>query len=73
MKTAAAIFLSFTLPLCSATFNVRDFGATGDGKSSDTAAIQKALDACKTSGGMVEFPTGNYLSQPLTKIGRAHV
>ena len=66
MKTAAAVFLSFALPLCAATFNVRDFGATGDGKSSDTAAIQKALDACKTSGGMVEFPTGNYLSQPLT-------
>ena len=66
MKTTAAILLSFALPLCAATFNVRDFGATGDGKSSDTAAIQKALDACKTSGGMVEFPTGNYLSQPLT-------
>ena len=66
MKTAAAVFLSFALPLCAATFNVRDFGATGDGKTFDTAAIQKALDACKTSGGMVEFPTGNYLSQPLT-------
>ena len=66
MKTAAAIFLCLALPLCAATFNVRDFGATGDGKSFDTAAIQKALDACKTSGGMVEFPTGNYLSQPLT-------
>src|ERR1039457_1098250 len=66
MKTAAAVFLSFALPLCAATFNVRDFGATGDGKTFDTAAIQKALDACKTSGGMVEFPIGNYLSQPLT-------
>ena len=66
MKTAAAVFLSFALPLCAATFNVRDFGATGDGKTFDTAAIQKALDACKESGGMVELPTGNYLSQPLT-------
>jgi len=42
------------------------FGATGDGKTFDTAAIQKALDACKEAGGMVEFPAGTYLSQPLT-------
>jgi polygalacturonase len=66
MKTAAAIFLSFTLPLCAATFNVRDLGATGDGTNFDTAAIQKALDACANSGGMVEFPAGTYLSKPLT-------
>jgi len=66
MKTAAAIFLSLGLPLCAATFNVRDFGAAGTGKTFDTAAIQKALDACKNSGGTVEFPAGIYLSRPLT-------
>jgi polygalacturonase len=38
--------------------NVRDFGAVGDGKTKDTAAIQKAVDA----GGMVYFPPGVYLS-----------
>ncbi len=65
MKTFAAIFLSLGLPLCAATFNVRELGATGDGKTFDTAAIQKALDACKSAGGTVEFPAGNYLSQPL--------
>jgi len=65
MKTIAAICLSLTLPLCAATFNVLDLGAKGDGKTFDTAAIQKALDACKKSGGTVEFPPGNYLSQPL--------
>ncbi len=65
MKTVAAIFLSLGLPLGAATFNVRDLGATGDGQTFDTAAIQKALDACKESGGTVEFPAGNYLSQPL--------
>jgi polygalacturonase len=48
------------------TFNVRDFGATGDGKTFDTAAIQKAFDACSASGGTVEFPGGTYLSKPLT-------
>ena len=38
--------------------NVRDFGAVGDGKTLDTAAIQKALDA----GGIVHFPAGTYLT-----------
>ncbi|HEY5040552.1 MAG TPA: glycoside hydrolase family 28 protein [Verrucomicrobiae bacterium] len=65
MKTAAVIFLSLALPLCAATFNVREFGATGDGKTLDTAAIQKALDTCETSGGTVEFPPGTYLSRPI--------
>jgi polygalacturonase len=65
MKITVAIFLSIGLPLCAATFNVRELGATGDGKTFDTAAIQKAFDACKTSGGTVEFPAGIYLSQPL--------
>ena len=65
MKTIAALLLSFGLPLCAATFNVRELGATGDGKNFDTAAIQKALDACRASGGTVEFPAGTYLSRPL--------
>ena len=47
-------------------FNVRDHGATGDGKSLDTAAIQKALDACgDAGGGTVLLPPGTYLSRPL--------
>ena len=37
--------------------NVRDFGAVGDGRTKDTAAVQKAIDA----GGMVCFPPGTYL------------
>ena len=48
------------------TFDVRKFGAQGDGKTVDTAAIQKALDECgKTGGGTVRFPAGIYLSQPI--------
>ena len=42
-------------------FNVRDFGATGDGTNKDTVAFQKALDACAGSGGEVIVPLGNYL------------
>lgn len=48
-------------------FNVRDLGATGDGKTLDTAVIQKALDDCgKAGGGTVRFPAGTYYSKPLT-------
>jgi len=43
-------------------FNVRDFGAKGDGQTDDTAAFQKALDAAGAAGGGVVFaPRGNYL------------
>jgi polygalacturonase len=43
-------------------WNVREFGATGDGRTKDTAAFQKALDACAVSGGgEVVVPAGNYL------------
>ena len=50
----------------SKVFNVRAFGAKGDGIGFETAAIQGALDACAESGGTVEFPPGIYLSKPLT-------
>lgn len=65
MKLATALILFLALPLCGATINVRDFGAKGDGKTFDTAAIQKALDACQPAGGTVQFPPGTYLCQPL--------
>src|SRR6266702_1612947 len=49
------------------TFDVRHFGAIGDGKTISTTAIQKALDQCALAGGgTVLFPAGTYLSQPLT-------
>jgi polygalacturonase len=44
------------------TYNVRDFGAVGDGATKDTVAFQKALDACAVAGGGdVLVPAGNYL------------
>ncbi|HVM62021.1 MAG TPA: glycoside hydrolase family 28 protein [Verrucomicrobiae bacterium] len=44
------------------SWNVRDCGAKGDGLTKDTAAFQKALDACVSAGGgTVVIPTGYYL------------
>src|ERR1041385_416855 len=48
-------------------FDVRQFGAKGDGQTLDTVAIQKALDECgNAGGGTVRFPSGTYLSKPIT-------
>jgi polygalacturonase len=46
-----------------ASYDVRSFGATGDGATLDTAAINKAIDAASAAGGgTVVFPAGSYLS-----------
>ena len=45
-----------------ASFNVRDFGAAGDGTNKDTVAFQKAFDASAVAdGGEVLVPAGKYL------------
>ena len=78
MKIFAAMFalalgLSAGAAENSKVFNVRDLGAKGDGVAFDTDAIQKALDACKDSGGTVEFPAGTYLSKPLKLYSKTTV
>jgi polygalacturonase len=47
-------------------YNVRAFGATGDGKTLDSPAINKAIEACaEAGGGTVMLPAGTYLSGSL--------
>jgi hypothetical protein len=42
-------------------FDVKAFGAKGDGAALDTPSIQRAIDACQASaGGKVYFPPGIY-------------
>ena len=49
-------------PAAGNTLDVRAFGATGDGKTLDTPAINKAIDAAAAAGGgIVRFPAGSYL------------
>jgi polygalacturonase len=81
MKTTNGILLTFCLTLTACVsqapaassqvkpkeFDVRKFGAKGDGQTPDTEAIQKALDECgEAGGGTVKFPAGVFLSKPLT-------
>ena len=48
--------------LGAATYNVKDYGAKGDGKTLDTIAIQAAIDACnKDNGGTVLIPGGDFV------------
>jgi polygalacturonase len=47
----------------SSILNVKHFGATGDGQTIDTAAINRAIEhAASAGGGTVYFPAGTYLS-----------
>lgn len=45
-------------------YNVKDYGAVGNGVADDTEAIQLAIDDA-TSGGIVYFPEGTYILTPI--------
>src|SRR5947207_9178715 len=62
MKTVfVPLMLAMATQVARADYNVRDYGATGDGAHNDTASIQAAIDACDNAGGgTVFFPTGHY-------------
>lgn len=51
-------------------FDVRSFGAVGDGTRDDTAALQRAIDAAAGTGGSVLLSRGTFLSGTLTLRGR---
>jgi hypothetical protein len=63
--TAAATGAEASGARTSSVFNVTDFGAKGDGKTPDSEAIQKALDAAGAVSRTAYFPAGRYLCHDL--------
>jgi polygalacturonase len=62
----AVLFAATVFGADKTALSIRDFGATGDGATKDTVAIQKALDACSAGGGgTVLVPDGTYLTGSL--------
>lgn len=60
-------------PEAGAMFDARQFGAAGDGRTDDTAALQKAVDAARDGGGIVFIPAGVYLTRGLRLYSRVHL
>src|SRR5262249_51800135 len=59
------------LPNLARGVSVKDFGATGDGQTDDTAAFLKALATVKS--GAIEVPPGRYRITDILEIKHSHL
>src|SRR5579862_9602265 len=56
------------------SYNVRNYGAVGDGTNLDSPAIDKAIDAAAAAGGgTVLVPAGTYLSGSIHLQSNIHL
>ncbi|MBC8106075.1 MAG: glycoside hydrolase family 28 protein [Anaerolineae bacterium] len=56
------------------TFNITEFGAVGDGKTLNTDAIKKAIDACRVAGGgRVVIPAGDFATGPFQFVSNMNL
>ena len=69
-----ALALAFPATLAADTYNVKDFGATGDGKHIDSEAINNAIKAAAANGGgTVYIPAGTYACYSIRLASRIHL
>ena len=62
LRVAIILTGLLTAQLCAETFDVKKYGAAGDGETLDTAAINKTIEAAASAGGgTVYFPAGTFL------------
>lgn len=68
----AQSFVTPALPVIpDGVFNVTNYGAIGDGITTNTTAIQAAINAANNAhGGMVEIPAGTFLSGPIQLVNQ---
>src|SRR5688500_5441757 len=63
------IITGLTTPVAQAAppvFNVKSYGATGNGSTNDDDAIDRAINAANAAGGgVVDFPAGRYRSRTI--------
>lgn len=66
--TGAAYLRAGVLAVNGSVVNVASYGAVGDGSTDATLAIQSAIDALGTTGGVITGPMGTYLVSKTAQI-----
>ncbi len=61
--------LSWKIGPAGMVVNVKDYGATGNGSTDDTAAIQNAITVAKADTQVLYFPKGNYIISATLNVG----
>lgn len=67
ISTAVQAALDEKVAVDELVFNVKDYGAVGDGSTDDTTSIQDAIDAA-VDGGIVFVPPGTYMVDPAVSL-----
>jgi hypothetical protein len=68
---AGQLHVAAAEPWPTARFNVKDFGARGDGVADDSKALEAALDkAGRNGGGIVYLPRGRYVVKQMLSLPR---
>lgn len=66
LSLVAGLAVALPSGAAAATFNVKDYGAKGNGTTVDSPAIDKAISAASAArGGIVDFPPGTYLARTI--------